>query len=83
MFLMPPSIVSSHRFHCVSCYAITVLQSDVIFEAMASWIILLSSLFLLVQKGYCIETFGLAGQHIVPSDISGRLFSLDYIEKKY
>ena len=51
-------------------------------EAMATGIILLSSLLLLVAKGYCIETFGLAGQHIVPSDISGRLFSLDYIEKK-
>ena len=48
------------------------------FEAMASGIILLSSLFLLVQKGYCIETFGLAAQHVVPPDISGILSSLDY-----
>ena len=50
------------------------------FEAMAADVILLSSLLLLVPKGYCIETFGLAGQHVMPSDISGRLFSLDYIE---
>ena len=52
------------------------------FQAMAAEIILLSSLLLLVPKVDCIEIFGLAGQHIVPSDISGRLFSLDYIEKK-
>ena len=50
------------------------------FEAMATGIILLSSLLLLVPFGYCIETFGIAGQHVMPSDISGRLFSLDYIE---
>ena len=48
-------------------------------EAMATGMILLSSLLLLVPKGYCIETFGLAGQHVMPSDISGRLFSLDYV----
>ena len=52
------------------------------FEAMATGIILLPFLLLLVPECYCIETFGLAGQHVVPSDISGRLFSLDYIEKK-
>ena len=50
------------------------------FEVMATGIILLPFLLLLVPKGYCIETFGLAGQHVMPSDISGRLFSLDYIE---
>ena len=50
------------------------------FEAMATGIILLPFLLLLVPECYCIETFGLAGQHVVPSDISGRLFSLDYIE---
>merc|ERR1739844_598852 len=37
---------------------------------MATGIMLLLSLLLLVPKGYCIETFGLAGQHVVPSDIS-------------
>ena len=54
------------------------------FEAMETAIILLSFLLLLVPKSYCIETFGLAGQHVLPSDISGRLFNLDhttYIEK--
>ena len=51
------------------------------FEAMATGIMLLLSLLLLVPKGYCIETFGLAGQHVVPSDISGKLFSKKYVAR--
>ena len=50
-------------------------------ETMATGIILLSSLLLLVPKVYCIDTFDLGGQHVVPSGISGKLFSLDYIVK--
>ena len=82
MFLMPESIIAQISMCVMSCTSQSYNQMSNS-EAMATGIILLSSLLLLVAKGYCIETFGLAGQHVVPSDISGKNISLDYMVKNY